>query len=127
MWYAVETAFVDGKLLGSHCCFKDDDTTPVGHCNASWNEEPYNSCEKKFGDRIEIHVDWFETAELAHAFCDGKVTYITHCNAYYDKSIKTTLTKYHHREIVDVDHTKHYPHRGEVKLHMLKEKPDWVR
>ncbi len=25
LWYAVETAFVDGQLLGSNCCFIDGD------------------------------------------------------------------------------------------------------
>ena len=76
MWYAVETAFVDGQLLGSQCCFVDgDEQSPVGHCYADRNEEPHNSCQKEFNDRIEIHVDWFETEELAHAFCDGRYEY----------------------------------------------------
>lgn len=128
MWYAVETAFVDGQLLGSNCCFIDrDEQSSVGHCFADWNEEPHNSCQKEFNDRIEIHVDWFETETLAHAFCDGKVTYITHYDAYYKKSINSTLRRYRSREIVKVDHKEHFPWRDEVKDHLLDSEPFWVR
>ena len=81
MWYAVETAFIDGRFLGSRCLFVDgDETSSVGHCFAN-DHEPVNQCQKEFGDRIELHTDWFESEELAHAFCDGNITYIHHYEA----------------------------------------------
>lgn len=128
MWYAVETAFVDGKHFGSKCVFSEGDLSPVGHCYAGLNEEPLNSCEKKFDNRIEIHFDWFESEKLAKDFCDGKITYIHHYEAYYKKSIKSTLRRFSRREIVNVDEQNGIlPYRGIYKDHMLDFKPHWCR
>ena len=113
MWYAVETVFIDGALFGSRCCFTEGDTGPAGHCYTDHSEEPCNSCKREFGDRIEIHLDWFESEELAKAFCDGKVTYVHTYDAYYNAAIRSTLTKFKSREVVPVDDEKgFFAHRG---------------
>ena len=113
MWYAVETAFVDGRLLGSECVFQKGDESPVGRCYYDERAEPVNSCEKKFGDRIEIHVDWFESEELAEKFREGLITYRHIYDAYYDNAVKSTRRRFRRREIVDVDPSKGiYPHKG---------------
>lgn len=39
-WYAVETAFVDGELLDSKCCFVEDGSSIVGVQIASHTEAP---------------------------------------------------------------------------------------
>lgn len=128
MWYAVETAFIDGRFFGSRCLFVDgDETSSVGHCFAN-DHEPVNQCQKEFGDRIELHTDWFESEELAHAFCDGNITYIHHYEAYYDKSIKTSRRRFLKREIVTVDEEKGlFSHRGIYKDHLTEECPWWLR
>ena len=46
---------------------------------------------KNIDNRIEIHFDWFESEKLAKDFCDGKITYIHHYEAYYKKSINDML------------------------------------
>jgi hypothetical protein len=128
MWFATETVFIDGKLFGSRCIFIKDDTSPVGHCYCSHDEEPRNSCKIEFDNRIEIHTDWFESEELAEQFVEGKVTYIHHYDAYYKAAIKSTLTRFRRREIAPVDEENGlYAHRGVYKKHMLTEKPYWVR
>lgn len=128
MWYAVETVFIDGKLFDSRCLFIEGDTSPAGHCYAGLDEEPINRCEKRFNNRIEIHTDWFESEKLAKYFCDGKITYIHHYDAYYKRSIKSTLRKFSKREIVEVDENSGIlPHRGIYKEHMLDYQPYWCR
>lgn len=128
MWFATETVFIDGNLFGSRCIFKKGDTSTVGHCYCSHNEEPRNSCTMEFDNRIEIHTDWFESEELAGQFVEGKVTFVHHYDAYYKPALKSTLTKFRKREIVPVDEGKGlYPHRGVYQRHMLTEKPYWVR
>lgn len=127
MWYAVETVFIDGVFFGSRCCFTDGDTSPVGHCYAEHSEEPRNSCKKEFGDRIEIHLDWFESEELAKDFRDGKITYVHHYDAYYKAATGSTLTKFKSREVVPVDAENGlYAHCGAYKKHMLDYKPYWA-
>ena len=127
MWYAVETAFIDGQLFESRCCFIDGDTSsPVGHCFAGSEQEPQNSCQKFYNDRIEVRVDWFESESIAHDFCDGKITYIHHYEAYFDKSILTTRRRYIKREIVPVDHVKYFAHKGVDIEHKVKYRPWWV-
>lgn len=129
MWYAVETAFVDGKVFGSRCLFVDgDETSPMGHCFVDDCEKPFNQCQKEFGGRIEIHTDWFESEELAHAFCDGKITYIHHYEAYYDKPIRTTRRRFLKREIVKIDKEQGiFPYRGIYKDHITEDYPWWLR
>lgn len=128
MWYAVETAFIDGKFFGSHCLFIDGDTSPMGHCYASIDEEPMNSCEKKYNNRIEIHTDWFESEDLAKSFRDGKITYIHYYDAYYDKSVKTTFTRFRKRKIVSIDvENGIYPYKGIYTKTMLDYKPSWCK
>lgn len=128
MWYATETVFIDGKLFASRCCFTDGDKSVVGHCYESLDAQPMNRCEKHFDNRIEIHTDWFESEELAHKFCDGLITYKHIYDTYYDKSIKSTLSKFKKREIVEVDEKNEiYPHKGIYEMNPLDYKPYWVR
>ncbi len=125
MWYAVETVFIDGQLFDSHCF---DYGKKTGICHAGDWEEPLNSCKKECLDRIEIHTDWFESEELAEDFKNGKITFIHHYDAYYKKSINSTLTKFTKREIVKVDVSKGiFPHKGIYEKHPLDYKPYWVR
>lgn len=120
MWYGVETAFVDGKHLGSQCLFQDKDPGPVGHCYAD-DPYPVNSCEKHFGGRIEIHVDWFETEELAHKFCNGVITYR---HTYDSWNGRWRFVK---RTIENVDPGKGVePYRGQRTVNILKEIPWWA-
>lgn len=126
-WYAVQTAFVDGTLLDSKCCFSEDGKGMGGIQIASHSEEPVNYCKKEFFGRIEIHTDWFESMELAKAFCEGKITYVHHYNTYYKASIRSTLQKFSRREIVKVSEAEGIvPYRGIRKEHPLEYKPHWV-
>lgn len=128
MWYCVETVFIDGKLFGSRCCFDEDDRSPVGKCYAAETEEPHNSRKEEFGGRIEIHLDWFESRELATDFRDGKITYVHTYESYYKKSINSTLRKFSQRKIVDVCEEKGIlPHRGIYTDIPINYKPYWVR
>lgn len=94
MWYAVETAFVDGKHLGSRCIFDmkvvpNDMCRPrSGTCARPHNECPGNTCEKFMNGRIEIHVDWFQTKEQAIKFCNGSLTYIVYMDDVHRQFIK---------------------------------------
>ncbi len=125
-WYAVMTAFIDGKLLESRCCFINGDSM-VGCQIASHSEQPMNQSCKEFFGRIEINTDWFETPELARAFSEGKITYIHYYDAYYKASIKSTLTQYRSRELVEVcEENGIMPYRGIHKYHKLKTKPYWA-
>lgn len=126
MWYAVETVFIDGKLFGSKCCFKKGDKSSVGHCYADLKEEPRNSCKREFDNRIEIHTDWFESEELAEAFCNGKITYIHYYDTYYRRDIKSTMSRFAKREIVNVDE-EHAAHRGMYIKNELEYRPYWAR
>lgn len=119
MWYGVEITYVDGKFFDGYC---------GGICYAEHNEEPMNSCKHLCNNRIEIHVDWFETQELAQKFLDGEITYIHHYESYYKASIKSTLRHFVKREIVDVNEEKGYfKHKGVYQDHPLDFKPYWVR
>lgn len=127
MWYGVETVFIDGVLFGSRCCFEDGDTGPEGHCFASLDEEPGNSCKKEFDDRIEIHLDWFESEQLAKDFQSGKITYEHVYDTYYKESIKSTLSRFRERKIIQVDIEKGiFPHRGICTKNQLTNKPFWA-
>ena len=120
MWYGVETVFVDGKLFDSYC---------VGKSYNNHDEEPMNKTKKECNGRIEIHLDWFETVELAEAFRDGKITYIHHYDSYYKRSINSTLSRFTKREIVQVDiHKGYFPHRGLYVRHEIEGYcPYWAR
>lgn len=127
MWYAVESVFVDGNLLGSKCCFREGDPGPIGHC-FSLDAEPGNYRDVWMDGRCEKHIDWFESEELAHAFVEGRITYKHYYLAYYDASIRTTLLKFYKREIIPVDSGKGIlPYRGLREEIMLTTKPVWVR
>lgn len=79
MWFAVETAFVDGNHLKSIPLFLDEDTgarIQPGTCLCKHYECPGNREEKFLKGLIEIHTDWFQTKEQAHAFINGALTYI---------------------------------------------------
>lgn len=125
-WYAVMTAFIDGKLLESRCCFIDENSM-VGCQIASHSEQPMNCSVKEFFGRIQINTDWFESIELAKAFSEGKITYIHHYDAYYKASINSTLTQYRSRELVEVCEEKGImPYIGIHKYHKLETKPYWA-
>lgn len=128
MWYAVETAFMNGEVVKSRICFTPGSKSPVGRCNAEHNEEPHNRCEEKFDGMFEFHTDWFQTEEQAIAFNEGKITYISHYDAYYHRGINSTLTKFKYWEAVPVDIDNGLlPYIGKYEKHMLDYKPYWVR
>lgn len=125
MWYAVETVFIDGELFDIHG-FDYDKRHGITY--AEHDEEPMNKTKRECSDRIEIHTDWFETKELAKGFIDGKITYVHYYDAYYDKSINSTLKKFSKRKIVKVDIDNGIlPYKGIYKNVMLDYKPYWVR
>ena len=126
MWYATETAFIDGKLFGTRCLFKEGDTSAVGHCYCSHNEEPMNEVKYEFGNRIEIHTDWFESEELAKSFCEGKITYKHIYDTYYKPSIRSTLSNFRKREIIEVKDGIE-PYRGIYEKNPLDYEPYWAR
>lgn len=126
MWYGVETAFIDGELFGSRCLFKKGSKSPVGHCYAPKYEQPGNSVEKQFDNRIELHCDWFESEELAERFCNGEITYIHYYHAWYDSSINSTFRRYCKREIAEVDFENYFPYRGITKDIVLDSRPYWA-
>ena len=84
MWYAVETVFIDGKLFDSR---RFDYDKNYGVCRCQHDEEPMNGTKREFGNRIEIHTDWFETEELAEKFYNGEITYIHYYDVYYNNSL----------------------------------------
>lgn len=123
MWYATETAFVDGELLGSRIMFTpgSPDTDPVGKCFSN-EKEPQNSETRLFGDRIEVHTDWFETEEAAQRFVDGEITYVHKYEIY-----KNMAPRFMSRKLVSVDPSeKHYAHRGEYVHETLAVRPWWA-
>lgn len=97
MWYAVETAFMNGRMLKSVPMFdpKMDENTAgrviPGTCPLSHNEEPHNTCQTFLNGLIEIHTDWFQTKEQAMQFINGGITYVMHYRAVYRKDIKSTI------------------------------------
>lgn len=97
MWYAVETAFMNGRMLKSVPMFdlKMDENTAgrviPGTCPLSHDEEPHNTCQKFLNGLIEIHTDWFQTKTQAMQFINGGITYIMHYRAVYRKDIKSTI------------------------------------
>lgn len=120
MWYAVETAFIDGKHFASRPVF-DLGATPgswKGICMAGHDEEPMNTREAFMDGRIEIHTDWFQTKEQAMKFMDGSLTYIVHLKACYKKSINSTLTSFMKWEAVDVIDSRP-PFRGIYERHTV--------
>lgn len=129
MWYAVETVFIDNKFFGSRLVFTPGDTRQIapGHCLESHEVEPGNRCKKEFGDRIEIHLDWFETEELALQFSNGLITYKHTYEKYFDHSIKSTLSHFIKREIIKVDKSKGIlPYKGLYEFIKLKNRPYWA-
>ena len=74
MWYAVETAFMNGRMLKSVPIFDlktDENTTGraiPGTCPLSHDEEPHNTCQKFLNGLVEIHTDWFQTKKQAMQF-----------------------------------------------------------
>ena len=129
MWYAVETVFIDGKYFGSRICFTiGDKRSPVGHCFADHDEEPHNSCKSEFDNRIEIHVDWFETEDAAIKFSKGEITYIQYYDAYFQNSIKSWRTRYRGRKLVPVDIKNGFePYKGIYEKNVLTELPWWLK
>lgn len=118
MWYAVETAFIDGKHFASRPCF-DLDARPgsvKGICMASHNEQPMNTRETFMDGRIEVHTDWFQTKEQAMKFIDGSLTYVVHLKARYRKDIKSTITSFLKWEAVSVTDSRP-PFRGIYEKH----------
>lgn len=121
MWFAVETAFVDGKYLDSQPCF-DLNLDPnykgfaPGTTNRAHYEEPYNSCETHMNGRIEIHTDWFQTREQALAFCEGKLTYVIHLGIEYKQAINSDISHFIKWEVVEVKDDIE-PYRGIYKRH----------
>lgn len=97
MWYAVETAFMNGRMLKSVPMFDpktDENTTGriiPGTCPLSHDEEPRNTCQKFLNGLVEIHTDWFQTKKQAMQFINGGITYIMHYRAVYRKDIKSTI------------------------------------
>lgn len=126
MWYAVETVFIDGKFFGSECCFIKGNNSSIGHCYASLTEEPMNSCKREFNNRIEIHTDWFESEELAEAFCKGEITYVHYYDTYYRNDIKSTMSHFTKREIVKADE-EHVAHKGLYIKNELDYMPYWAK
>lgn len=107
MWYAVETAFIDGKHFASRPYFSMDvdpkaNYVQPGTTRNAHSEEPHNSCKTFMDGRIEIHTDWFQTKEQAMKFCDGSLTYVVHYRDYYRWDIKSTLSAFMKWEAVDV-------------------------
>lgn len=72
MWFAVETAFVNGVQYKSVPLFDpklDSRTisggTASGTYAAGHHEEPHNTCQTFLKGLVEIHTDWFQTKEQA--------------------------------------------------------------
>lgn len=126
MWYAVETAFIDGKWFGSRCLFDKGSSNLKGHCYSSHNVEPMNQCQKLFDNRIEIHTDWFESEQLAEDFVAGKITYQHTYHTWYNPSIKSTLKQFIKREIISVDEKIGFPRKGRCEYIPQKHKPNWA-
>lgn len=123
MWYAVETAFIDGKHFASRPCFNMNvdlnyKGCQKGICLARHEEAPHNTCETFMEGRIEIHVDWFQTKEQAMKFCDGTLTYIYHQNVKYRKDIKSHIRSFRNWEAVPVTEGME-PFRGIYENHEM--------
>lgn len=112
MWYAVETVFIDGKHFASRLCFDPKQPGYAGTCRCRHDEEPMNSCERRFGDRIELHTDWFETPELAEKFKNGAITYEHIYHDHYRKDIRSSIPHFVKRVILDVDEKRAKPWHG---------------
>ena len=121
MWYAVETAFIDGKHFASKPYFDmnvDPDSRGIqpGTCLCRHDEMPHNTCETFMNGRIEIHTDWFQTKEQAMRFCDGSLTYIIHMRDEYRADIKSTLSHFVKWEAVETQGNI-LPYRGIYQHH----------
>lgn len=121
MWYAVETAFVNGKQFKSIPLFEPDADEASGRvlpgtCMAGHNEEPHNTCQKFLKGLMEIHTDWFQTKEQAMDFINGGITYVIHYRAVYKKSIKSTIRTFLNWEAVPAQ-GEFLPYRGVYKDH----------
>ncbi len=121
MWYAVETAFIDGKHLSSIPLF-DPDAGPdpcrvqKGTCLCRHDEEPHNSVQSFLGGRIEIHTDWFKSKEQAKRFIDGSLTYVIHFSDHYHKDINSTIPEFIRWEAVETSDDRP-PFRGIYEHH----------
>lgn len=114
MWFAVETAFIDGKHFASRPFFDmnanmNSKRALPGVCYCKHYEEPHNSSQTFMNGRIEIHTDWFQTKEQAMKFCDGSITYVIH----YRKN-KNSLRDFVKWETVEVQYGME-PFRGIYK------------
>lgn len=106
MWYAVESAFIDGKHYVSRCCFtgkQDGHGFEPGTCARPHYEEPMNSCQSFMGGLIEIRTDWFQTREQAERFCQGTLTYRITCREEYRAGINSTLRHFIKWEAIPVE------------------------
>lgn len=105
MWYAVETAFINGEHYMSKPCFtgeKDGHGFEPGTCDRLLTDEPMNSCQTFMGGLIEIRTDWFQTREQALAFVRGSMTYKITRRQYYRADIKSTLSDFMKWEAIEV-------------------------
>lgn len=93
MWYAVETAFINGNQFASRLCFKDGDRV-AGICYEDEDAEPHNSCQKFMDGKIEIHYDWFQTKEQAKQFANGGITYVVVYQDEYRPDINSTISHF---------------------------------
>lgn len=86
MWFAVETAFIDGEHFASRPVFdmnadENSRRALAGVCYCEHYEQPHNSSQTFMNGRIEVRTDWFQTKEQAMKFCEGTITYVI----YYRK------------------------------------------
>lgn len=99
MWYAVETAFIEGRWYKSMLMFdpwasQENARALPGVCYAGHDECPHNTCQTFMGRLIEIHVDWFQTKEQAIEFMDGKIGYAMHFRTWYDRGIRSMRSEF---------------------------------
>ncbi len=119
MWYAVETAFINGTQYKSIPCFKkdvDEYGTGIqpGTCMRPHYEEPMNTCQTFLNGIIEIHTDWFQTKEQAMQFINGSLTYVITRREEYRKDINSTLSHFVKWEAVPAN-GEYLPYRGVYK------------
>lgn len=122
MWYAVETAFIDGKHFASRLCFDpkvESNGFQPGTCMCGHQEEPHNSCETHMGGRIEIHIDWFQTKEQAKKFAEGQITYRIHKDVAWLPKNQSHISYFRKWEVVLVDKDRP-PFIGIYEQHEVK-------
>lgn len=121
MWYAVESAFVDGIHHKSRLMFDPnvDEEHPKFYPGTSLcrhDEEPDNCCQTFMDGTIEIHVDWFQTKDQAITFMNGDTTYAIHRTFYYSKKNRTLMSDFLKWESVSVP-GRYAPWKGVVIQH----------